>query len=283
MNGVKICGRLADKLGTKGFGIREGKCVILSYEEALYLGEKGFEGFDFKKTLKEASKDENFDVRFFVYRDLKSRGYVVKIRGEYYESKKSYSMNFYPLRDMDYFEFEKFYYRDSPFALAVVDGDGDVTYYMVDHASPEGERHEKIKLKNPYPAGARVFLLDSYGDLKTYGKKEGIFAHLSNYEAKYLDEGLNIPVDEEVYEVYENLKNRGLVVKSGFKYGTHFRCYLSSLNEHSKYLVHVVPPLEDIQKVSRAVRVAHGVRKTLLLSRKIGNEVKYLSVTWIRP
>ncbi len=283
MHGIKVCGRTADRLGTKGYGVREGKCLILSYEESLYLAERGFEGFDFKKIFKDASKMEDFDVRFFVYRDLRSRGYVLNVRDGYYEAKKSYSMAFYPLRDMEYFEFDTFYHRSLPLALAIVDGDGDLTYYMVEEADPRGERKEKINLKNPYPAGGRVFLLEDFQNLETYGKKEGLFAHLSNYEAKYLDEGLDLDMDEAVYEVYEDLKNRGLVVKSGFKYGTHFRAYMNSLNEHSKYLVHVVPAQEDMQKVSRAVRVAHGVRKTLLLARKIEGEIKYLGVMWIRP
>ena len=164
-----------------------------------------------------------------------------------------------------------------------MDGDGDLTYYMVEEEEPKGERNDKINLKNPYPAGDRVFLLEDFQDLKTYGKKEGLFAHLSNYEARYLDEELNVNIDEEVYEVYEDLKNRGLVVKSGFKYGTHFRAYLKSLEEHSKYLIHVVASEEDMQKVSRAVRVSHGVRKELLLARKVDGKIRYLSVSWIRP
>ena len=41
---------------------------------------------------------------------------------------------------------------------------------------------------------------------------------------------------------YADLRSRKLVVKTGFKYGTHFRVYKGDpSSHHSEYLVHAVP------------------------------------------
>ncbi len=66
------------------------------------------------------------------------------------------------------------------------------------------------------------------------------------------------------------MKGKGLLVKTGFKYGSHFRAYEGDPSkQHARYLVHAVP--EDYTamwpEVSRAVRLAHGVKKEILLGR----------------
>ena len=281
MNGFRICGRNADRITSRGYGVRQGKCVILAWEEALYLAENEKFGLDFTDVFAKASRLDDFDVRFFVYRDLRARGYVVNIRGEYYDAKKSVHMPFYPMSDMDMFYFEKEIKKELPHIISVVDGDGDVTYYMVDEANPEGNCREKPVVDGFVVAGRRVFILNAKS-LGTYGKTEGKFSYLSNMEARYLT-GAEVVDNEEIYSVYEDLRIRGLVVKSGFKYGTHFRTYTESMKEHSRFLVHVLSDGEEIQKISRAVRVAHGVRKELLLSKKTNGKIKYLRISWIRP
>ncbi|MFP4005127.1 MAG: tRNA-intron lyase [Candidatus Hadarchaeia archaeon] len=71
------------------------------------------------------------------------------------------------------------------------------------------------------------------------------------------------------YRVYENLKSRGLVVKTGLKYGAHFRVYErgeSPGSSHSPYLVHAISENTQLtpQDIARAVRLAHGVRKKMI-------------------
>jgi len=72
------------------------------------------------------------------------------------------------------------------------------------------------------------------------------------------------------YKVYADLRERGHIVKSGFKFGAHFRVYGrgESISEHSKYLVHAVPESEvySFHDVSRIVRLAHGVKKKILFA-----------------
>ena len=72
------------------------------------------------------------------------------------------------------------------------------------------------------------------------------------------------------YRVYEKLRDSGLVPKTGFKFGTHFRVYkdienISSL-PHSDYLVHAIARdhVFSLQQLSRAVRLANSVRKEMI-------------------
>lgn len=81
--------------------------------------------------------------------------------------------------------------------------------------------------------------------------------------------------------VYEDLKRRRLVPKTGYKFGTHFRAYERDPDDtHAPFLVHVVSGSDvlDWPTVSRAVRLAHGVRKTLLLALGDPEPVRYLAL-----
>ncbi|MDG6220211.1 MAG: tRNA-intron lyase [Candidatus Thermoplasmatota archaeon] len=69
--------------------------------------------------------------------------------------------------------------------------------------------------------------------------------------------------------VFEDLIQRGLVPRTGFKYGAHFRAYDGEPGrQHARFLVHVVPKdyTTTWPEMSRAVRLAHGVKKEFLLA-----------------
>jgi tRNA-intron endonuclease len=72
------------------------------------------------------------------------------------------------------------------------------------------------------------------------------------------------------YRVYKDLRERGMIVKTGFKFGAHFRVYERGEfpKEHSKYLVHAVPEdqILSFPELARAVRLAQGVKKALLFA-----------------
>jgi len=73
------------------------------------------------------------------------------------------------------------------------------------------------------------------------------------------------------YKVYKDLRERGLVVKTGFKFGAHFRVYERGKfqkNEHSTFLVHVVRESDKMSfsELARAVRLAVGVKKTMIFA-----------------
>ena len=92
----------------------------------------------------------------------------------------------------------------------------------------------------------------------------------------FLDHSLKLDKRfHERYIVYRDLRGRGLVVKTGFKFGCDFRVYQRGVlvkrgpkapTEHTRWIVYCVP--EDytcsFQELSRAVRLAHSIRATML-------------------
>ncbi len=75
----------------------------------------------------------------------------------------------------------------------------------------------------------------------------------------------------EYYLVYKDLISKGFVVKTGLKYGFHFRVYKKEdyFNKgHSLYLVYVLKPNQNIESycLISKFRVAHSVRKRVLFA-----------------
>lgn len=98
------------------------------------------------------------------------------------------------------------------------------------------------------------------------------------------------------YAVYKDLRERGLPVRTGFKFGCDFRVYERGVmpikkgpkaaHEHTKWVVFCVS--EDytcsFQELSRAVRLAHNIRANMLWAVVDNeNDVTYYSVTYISP
>jgi tRNA-intron endonuclease len=98
------------------------------------------------------------------------------------------------------------------------------------------------------------------------------------------------------YTVYKDLRERGLPVRTGFKFGCDFRVYErgvspikkgpKSAREHTKWIVFCVSEDYDcsFQELSRAVRLAHNIRANMLWA-VVDNEgdCTYYSVTYISP
>lgn len=77
------------------------------------------------------------------------------------------------------------------------------------------------------------------------------------------------------YAAYSDLRERGLIVKTGFKFGAHFRVYARGVNpykkdkgrkDHTEFIVHAVRENEDMsfQEMSRAVRLANNIRADMM-------------------
>jgi len=142
-----------------------------------------------------------------------------------------------------------------------------------------------------------------------YGNLEGDQLKLSLVEAAYLqwkgklsiwdgekrisfNELLSILDRRGLYQkfiVYRDLRERGYIVKTGFKYGSEFRVYErgeTPTKDHSSYLVKVLHEGAKLKILdfSSYVRVAHGVRKKLILAVVDDEEdITYYMVEWIRP
>ena len=198
----------------------------------------------------------------------------------------------------------------------VVDEEGDVTYYKLHVKDPAGKVFPTdVKgHADGVLVSDRVFIFqqEQCGFLHDYGffgkLINGIY-QLSLVEACYLvgkgkltvkdESGTEMDYDdlfeygfneqdefENRLKVYTDLRERGLVVKAGFKYGTHFRVYQDDPDDcHARFLVHAVP--YEVTKmwpdISRTVRLSGGVKKEILFAMVQGNSVHYLEFEWYKP
>lgn len=200
--------------------------------------------------------------------------------------------------------------------LAIVDEESDLTYYAVREAQPRGQLGTP-RLEAPavvHFLGDRAMVVDeaqgkALHEAGFFGKIVGRRLQLSLLETAYLlkrglvevrnadtdrtiglsrlvKEAKTVQPDFELrFRAYEDLKARGIVAKTGFKYGTHFRAYEGDPEvHHAKYLVHALPRGHRGMwpEISRAVRLAHGVKKHILFG-EVGGEVRYVRLERVRP
>jgi tRNA-intron endonuclease len=200
--------------------------------------------------------------------------------------------------------------------LAIVDEESDITFYEAKEKAMSGKMTEKEKGGMATLLEDRVVLWDADASRRLhdhgfYGKPVGERLQLSLVESAYLlEKGLielvtrsegsidlhgfmakARQIENEFdlkYSVYRDLRERKLVVKTGFKFGTHFRVYkqVDRLEKvpHSEYLVHTVP-MDHIflpPVLSRAVRLAHSVRKQMIFAYP-DEDVKYLEIRRLKP
>ncbi len=205
--------------------------------------------------------------------------------------------------------------------VGVVDEESDLTYYRVRRPRPMGALPAPT-LRTPVPGWLgedRVLVfepdgVEALGRQPAFGSRIGSRLELSLIEAAFLAltgrlelrdarSHRRVPVAgllrrarrlesgfDERLAVYRVLRERQLVVKTGFKYGAHFRAYpRNPEHAHARYLVHAVPDGFEApwSEIARGVRVAQGVRKEFLLARVRGPPatptVAFLSLERVRP
>ncbi|VVB73085.1 tRNA-splicing endonuclease [uncultured archaeon] len=200
--------------------------------------------------------------------------------------------------------------------LAIVDEESDITFYEAKEKALSGNMADLEAGGMATLLEDRVVLWDIEASRRLhehgfFGKPVGERLQLSLVESGYLlEKGLielsdrsGVPLDRESfiaiarqiesdfdlkYGVYKDLRDKSLVVKTGFKFGTHFRVYKEVAGTkkvpHSEYLVHTIsmdhvflPPV-----LSRAVRLAHSVRKLMVFAYP-DEKVRYLEIKRLKP
>jgi len=330
------------RLYNKGYyGIpQSGGGLKLNLMEALYLLESGrieIENADgevnFNDLLGYASRKlAAFEIYYTVYRDMRQRGYIVLAGSPPFDFRilpRGGSPTKTPTKYwLSTFSERAVFDLDGIIAItaraeelrkklliAIVDEEGDLTYYEAKLAKPEGKGnpHPKREVEGFFSED-RVAVTDSESITSLtengfFGKNIGPYLQLSLIESAYLMEkgvcriinlstgrpmSLNelmkvageIQIDFPLrLAVYRDLKEKGVITKTGFKYGTHFRAYEGDPERyHARYLVHCFEPgYKGLwPEISRAVRLAHGVRKEILFAR-VGDDIEYLKLMRRRP
>jgi len=281
---------------------------------------------NFDELVKIAVQDiTNFEIKYLAFKDLRNRGHTIKLYKEdkkinFYEFKNKYLVTTFSERDfLDIDETKKLLIsikRDNKeLWFAIVDEEGDLTYYKVSLLDIKGENKEyaydKVQgllLKN------RVVIFDKkvskdLHEKEFYGKPFGEGLQISLVEAMYLFEKGIIDIKTEDSKkitkekleqiiiklqpdfcsrlaVFKELKKRGLIVKTGFKFGAHFRVYTSKPDDtHAEYLIHVVEKgfRSTWAEVSRAVRLAHSVNKEIVFARVDTDKIDFIDFGRLRP
>ena len=202
--------------------------------------------------------------------------------------------------------------------LGLVDEESDLTYYRVRRPSPTGALppHGLPSPAEGWLSEDRVTVHEAapvaqLGKELAYGGRMGDRLELSLLEAAYLastgqlslrdsTSGRKVPLERlerrarkldplffERLAAYRELRGRALVVKTGFKYGAHFRAYpRSPEHSHARYLVQAAPAthVASWPEVAGGIRVAQGVRKEFLVAGvRPSAEVRFLSLERVRP
>ncbi|HIH64035.1 MAG TPA: tRNA-intron lyase [Methanothermobacter thermautotrophicus] len=147
--------------------------------------------------------------------------------------------------------------------------------------------HEKSHYGKIYEERLQISLIEA-----AYLMEKGKLKLKKDDDDVTLEEFISLLAERGLYSkylVYRDLRNRGYIVKTGFKYGAEFRLYErggAPGRTHSAYLVRVISENATIHALdfSSYVRVAHGVNKRLLLAFLDDEEdITYYLVDWIRP
>ena len=276
---------------------------------------------NFQRIVELATKKiSSFEIKYLIFKDLRKRGHVLitsEVKHFDYEITKESEVVFISIfseRDeMNIAEIQKLIERtkgkNATLWFAIVDEEGDLTYYEISSIEPKGKikkgkygvikgtfledrviifdekaskkLFEKEFFGKPFGGGIQISLVESL-----YLIKQG-FLKLSNLKKDVLETFEKIQPDVNLrLIVFSDLKNRGLIVKTGFKFGTHFRAYTKKPGEtHAEYLVHGVEKSfkSSWADISRAVRLAHSVNKEILFASISNKEVYYIKLGRLRP
>ena len=267
-----------DNLRNGYFGYKQDGKEFLHIEEALYLIDvrnaqcidAENKQYTFNQLALYFNTTRKLMARYFTYKDWRDRGLVIRPNIEQNIKKtQKYQSNIKV-------------YPSKPLHLSDIKANG--TFFSDDIVTIIDNSKEGEELYNTYWFG-------QYGTYKA--SDHGSLSKLDIYESVYLCELGVLKVDnytvkqmieiaqarrsdfQKLYSIYADWRNNGYVIKTGFKFGTHFRIYFPGAqpikNEdwvHSKHVIHVFP--RDLKLLisewARAIRVAHSVRKTFILA-----------------
>lgn len=258
------------------YGRQETEKRVLSIEEALYLldirnsrcfDEAGNE-YKFNDIAEKYLKKKKLLARYLTYKDWRDKGLIVRYAEEANGAYGRSTIKKYKGGELkiDKICGEGLFFEDD--LITVVDDENFgkffyEKYWFGQFGTYKAAHRGKISKFDIYET---IFLLKK-GVLRIKNSTLEKILTISRKRIKYLD---------DLYAVYEDWRDKGYIVKTGFKFGTHFRIYFPSASPintgqewvHSKHVIHVFSRKDKmlISEWARAIRVAHSVRKTFILA-----------------
>lgn len=257
------------------FGKQERKTLLLSKEEALYIMElrnaectKTGRTTSFHESISKFCNSRKFIARYLTYKDWRDRGLIIKEPDFKYALRVKAKVKEYPGSRLR-------------IRLRGING----TFFKTDLITILDNNEKGRELYDNYWIG-------QYGSYKASDR--GKLNKIDIFEALFLTENKAVIIKNatraalikngnagrkdflKLYSVYKDWREKGYVIKTGFKFGTHFRVYFPGAKPagatggwtHSKHVIQVFPKDAKmlISEWARAIRVAHSVRKTFILA-----------------
>ncbi len=304
------------------FLLDEGKMILFQNKKSI----------KFPQLLKFAAQQvPEFETKYIVFKDLRNRGHAItlcnsnipvtfckfKQNNENTPSCMIAAFSERDILDIDATKqlIQQVAKKNTTLWFALVDEEGDLTYYDISGVNLAGDHSEQH-----YPKGTCILLknrlilfdkklADQLLQKEFFGKPFGEVLQLSFVEALYLlersvleiqtNDGKELsekkcitlmkklqPDIEQRLMVFKDLKQKGLLVKTGFKFGAHFRAYTKQPDKtHAEYLIHVVEKgfTSIWAEISRAVRLAHSVNKEFVFACIDNRTIDYIKLGRLRP
>jgi len=140
-------------------------------------------------------------------------------------------------------------------------------------------KNEKIL----YTLSETLFLVEKE-KIEVYSKNKKLQKKELLKKFQKIDNKINLK-----YLVFENLRERGYIVKTALKFGADFRVYEKGARpgkKHAKWVVFVEHESNRLiwHEFSAKNRVAHSTKKNLLLAIvDEEGDISYYEVSWVRP
>lgn len=276
MNRYKLGKTVQDTLYITPF-----ECLYLFFKNKIQAENTYFSNLP--NLMHELLKDEGDIELYSMYESLKSKGFFVKREGDslFYRrtAKSKFSGPIKVRRENSFASLEELL-ESSPSIYTTLDDEGDITVFEVNEIDPKGERETER------PSNPELVMIDGRFFSEGMNLPEWLgedfkgIKLLSDSEVKWING--EVKKTDLHQMVYDDLVRRGLIVKTGFKYGSNFRAYKKSMEEHAEYLVYVLGGSEEWYKISRAVRVAQGVRKLMVFAGLVEGNIRYVCVSRLR-